>query len=71
MAPVTCPKICVQLKSEELNGSRGKYWGNYVLYIGHNLFYFNNILVIFGCRPRDRTAAAPLKLMIGASLGAT
>ena len=34
----------LQLNSEELNyGSWGKYWGNYVVNIGHNVLYFNNI----------------------------
>ena len=30
--------------SQELNGGFwGKYWGNNAPYIGHNMFYFNNL----------------------------
>ena len=45
--------------SQELNsGSWGKYWGNYVPYIGHNVCYFNNLRGICGCRRLHHLHAA-------------
>ena len=42
------------------NGSWGKYWGNYVPYIGHNLFTCNNICGPLGCRRLHHYSAALL-----------
>ena len=50
---------------EDLNYvSWGKYWGNYVLYIGHNLFYFNNLGRLFGCYRRNGGVAVLRSLFI-------